>query len=216
MDTTRMAPTPAPPVEPPKPAPPQSWRRLGLWLALAFVAGLVLFVVAIRPQKHGAFLHAGDVPPATSEPGYAPLPAPMAGEDGSGIGSLEPPAADETPVARQPVERPVAPPVERPAPAPRAPAVADRKPRPLPGRTPPPEYPIRALREGTTGTVLVLVHIGPDGVPTSTEIAQSSGSRDLDRAATQAVRRWQFEPAIADGHPTVGDVVVPIDFNLAN
>ncbi|WP_162301396.1 energy transducer TonB [Cognatilysobacter segetis] len=211
-----MAPSSAPPVEPPKPTPPPLWRRTWPWIALAFIVGLVLFVVAIRPQQHGGFFRAGDVPPAASEPGYSPLPAPMAGEAGSGIGSLEPPPAVEAPVARQPVERPApaAAPVERPASEPRAPAVADRKPRPLPGRTPPPNYPSGALRDGTTGTVLVLVHIGPDGVPTSTEIAQSSGSRDLDRAAAQAVRRWQFEPAIADGHPTVGDVVVPIDFKL--
>ncbi|TZF90408.1 energy transducer TonB, partial [Cognatilysobacter lacus] len=79
-----------------------------------------------------------------------------------------------------------------------------------------PDYPSRALREGARGTVLVLVHIGPDGVPTATEIAQSSGSRELDRAATEAVRRWRFEPAMSDGHPTVGDVVVPIDFSLAD
>lgn len=212
-----MASPTAPPVEPQKPVPPPLWRRTWPWIALAFVIGVVLFVLAIRPQKHGDFFRAGEVPPATSEPGYAPLPAPMAGEDGSGIGSLEPPPPPiEAPEARRPVEPPAPVASERPAPEPRAPAVADRKPRPLPGRTPPPEYPIRALRDGTTGTVLVLVHIGPDGVPTSTEIAQSSGSRDLDRAATQAVRRWQFEPAIADGHPTVGDVVVPIAFNLSD
>ena len=93
--------------------------------------------------------------------------------------------------------------------------MADRKPRPIPGQTPAPEYPYRALRNGEGGTVLVLVRIGPDGVPTSTDVAQSSGSRELDRAATQAVRRWRFEPAISDGHPSVGEAVVPIDFKLS-
>ena len=61
--------------------------------------------------------------------------------------------------------------------------------------------------------MLVVAYIGPDGVPTSTSLAQSSGSRELDRAATQAVRRWRFEPAMSDGRPTVGQVIVPIDFS---
>jgi protein TonB len=51
-------------------------------------------------------------------------------------------------------------------------------------------------------------------VPTSTELAQSSGSRDLDRTAQATVRRWRFEPAIVDGRPTVSRVIVPIDFRL--
>ena len=45
---------------------------------------------------------------------------------------------------------------------------------------------------------------------------RASGSRDLDRAAMQAVRRWRFEPAMAGGQPTVGQVIVPIDFNLGD
>jgi protein TonB len=212
METTRLDTSPAPANPPAKPAARRTWP----WLVLAVLAGLVLFVLAVRTQKHGDFYRAGEVPPSTAEPEYAPLPAPMAGQDGSGIGSLEPPPAVEAPALPQPaVERPVTAPVARPAPEVREVAIADRKPRPIRGQTPPPDYPSRALREGTTGTVLVLVHIGPDGVPTATEIAQSSGSRELDRAATQGVRRWRFEPAIGDGHPTVGDVVVPIDFSLS-
>ncbi|WP_166636927.1 energy transducer TonB [Cognatilysobacter terrigena] len=211
-----MATSPAPSGEGSGHRPSRFDRRVLLWIALAFIVGLVLFALAIRHGDKNDFYRAGEVPPSTAEPTYAPLPAPMAGEDGSGIGTLTPPppvAASETPTA------PVAPapaPVARPAPEPRPAALADRKARPIPGQTPAPDYPMRALRDGETGTVLVLVHIGPDGVPTSTEIAQSSGSRELDRAALQGVRRWRFEPAIGDGHPTVGDVVVPIDFKLSD
>ena len=67
--------------------------------------------------------------------------------------------------------------------------------------------------DGTaSGTVLVRVDVGPDGVPTSVGISRSSRSRDLDRAAIEAVQRWRFRPAMADGRPTVGSVVVPIEF----
>lgn len=213
-----MATSPAPSTPPPKPSLQRLLHSVWLWIALAFLAGLVLFVLAIRPQEHGAFFRAGEVPPSTAEPVYAPLPAPMADDGGSGIGTLEPPAPPpvDAPPVQQVVELPTPAPVARPAPESRAPLAADRKARPIPGQTPPPTYPRSALRDGTAGTTLVLVHLGPDGVPTATGIAQSSGSRDLDRAAMQAVRRWRFEPAIADGHPVVADVVVPIDFRLTD
>lgn len=209
-----MATSPAPSGEAPGRRHFRLDRSLALWIALAFVAGLILFAFAIRRSDPNGFYRAGEVPPSTAEPAYAPLPAPMAGDDGSGIGTLTPPppgAAPEAPISR-PTPAPV--PAAEPVPAPRPASVADRKARPIPGQTPAPAYPLRALREGASGTVLVLAHIGPDGVPTSTQVAQSSGSRELDRAALQGVRQWRFEPAIADGHPSVGEVVVPIDFRL--
>lgn len=58
-------------------------------------------------------------------------------------------------------------------------------------------YPPAAMRSGDQGTVLVRVEVGADGVPTSVEVAQRSGSRDLDRAAVNAVRQWRFQPRSA-------------------
>ncbi|HEY4555317.1 MAG TPA: energy transducer TonB, partial [Lysobacter sp.] len=75
-----------------------------------------------------------------------------------------------------------------------------------------PRYPAQALRRGEQGTVMVRADIGPDGVPTSVSLVAGSGSRHLDRAAQDAVRRWRFTPATVDGRPTVGSVVVPIEF----
>ena len=87
-------------------------------------------------------------------------------------------------------------------------------PVPIPGQTPAPEYPPAAMRSGDQGTVLVRVEVGADGVPTSVEVAQRSGSRDLDRAAVNAVRQWRFQPAQRDGQAVAGAVTVPIDFKM--
>jgi len=51
-------------------------------------------------------------------------------------------------------------------------------------------------------------------VPINVTVAASSQSRDLDRAALDAVRRWRFRPAQRDGQPVAGTVVVPIEFKL--
>lgn len=209
----------------PTPAPPRpaartaAWRpdRRALWWVLgAFALGLVAFVLVIRGRGDEDFFRADTVPPTSADRRYDPLPAPLPAGEGTGLrveAPVEPPTEDVAEAAPPPP--PVAPPprpVERPRPEP-AP-VARREPEPIPGRTPPPDYPPRALMRGEGGTALVIVHIGPDGVPTATELAQSSGSRDLDRAAQSAVRRWRFEPAMADGRPTVGRVVVPVDFRV--
>ena len=116
---------------------------------------------------------------------------------------------------RTPLPEPVAPPAPPPPPLPPPqPDAATQPPVPLPGQTPPPNYPRRALRRGIEGVVMVRVDVGPDGVPTSVGISSSSRSRDLDRAAIEAVERWRFRPAIAaDGRPTVGTVVIPIEFD---
>jgi len=49
-------------------------------------------------------------------------------------------------------------------------------------------------------------------VPFNVTIVQRSGSRDLDRAATDAVRRWRFLPAQSNGQAVVGSIEVPFDF----
>lgn len=95
----------------------------------------------------------------------------------------------------------------RPAPAPvtREPQLLDQA---------PPEYPAAAARSGVEGTVRVRVEVGADGKPTDVSIAQSSRSRDLDRAALAAVRQWTFQPAMRDGQPVASAVEVPVEFSL--
>ncbi|MDO5609705.1 MAG: energy transducer TonB [Pseudomonadota bacterium] len=108
------------------------------------------------------------------------------------------------------------PPATTPATTPRpAPAASTRTAAastPVPISQVSPRYPRDALRSGIGGLVRVAVDVGPDGVPTSVSLAEGSGSRELDRAALDAVRRWRFKPAIVNGQPSVGRVVVPIQF----
>jgi protein TonB len=65
-------------------------------------------------------------------------------------------------------------------------------------------YPARALREGTEGTVGVNVTVGPDGRVSACSVSSSSGSSALDEAACQGMQRYaRFDPALSsDGSPT--------------
>lgn len=77
-----------------------------------------------------------------------------------------------------------------------------------------PKYPAQALRSGVEGSVSVRVEVDADGIPTDVKVVERSGerSRDLDRAVTDAVRKWRFEPAMKDGKAVAGAVVVPVEF----
>ena len=80
---------------------------------------------------------------------------------------------------------------------------------------PAPSYPREALRAGITGTVLLEVLVGVDGSPLKVTIHQSSGNRELDRAAQQQVQKhWRFRPASRNGTAVQAIGIVPIDFKL--
>ena len=81
---------------------------------------------------------------------------------------------------------------------------------------PKPAYPMPALRGREQGTVLVLAQVDATGRVSDTRIARRSGSYILDRAATNEVRRWKFEPAIHNGQPVVASVQVPVSYQLGD
>jgi protein TonB len=83
---------------------------------------------------------------------------------------------------------------------------------PVPIQSPAPRYPPDALRNGESGTVLLRVHVSAEGLPVAIYLVRSSRSRSLDRAATEAVKRWRFRPAQRNGEPVSGVVQVPISF----
>lgn len=204
----------------PAASPPRSfafaaWRpapRALLWVLGAFVLGLLLFLAVWRGGSDKDFYRAGPAAPTAAPPQYAPLPAPVAAGSGE-VSDIPASVPSETEDGEQPrlVETAPPPPPTAPTPASARPAsVATSQPQPV--STPSPKYPAQALRNGDHGTVLVSVEISADGVPSAVEVAKSSGSRQLDRAAVEAVRRWRFRPAMADGRPTSGRVQVPISF----
>ena len=216
------------PPQPPARAPLPK-RRL-LWIVLAAMAlGLLMFLILMMTQRgQQPFFSAGPGDGTVDENGqvqvFEPLPAPLqAGAQGDG--SLLPGMADvddggnAPQIIESPRPAPAAPapakPV-RPAPAAPAPARSLANSAPVPTSQPAPRYPRGALRSGIEGTVQVQVDVGPDGVPTSVALASGSGSRELDRAAMDAVRRWRFTPAMANGQPTTGRVTVPIKFTVGN
>jgi protein TonB len=77
-----------------------------------------------------------------------------------------------------------------------------------------PEYPPAAFRAGEEGTVLLRVDVDPAGKPTNVSVARRSSSRELDRAAEQAVMKWTFTPATKDGKAVASSAVIPVEFRL--
>jgi len=55
--------------------------------------------------------------------------------------------------------------------------------------------------------------VAADGSVERLDLAQSSGNRDIDRAALEAVRRWRFQPAQRNGQPVSATVIIPLEFN---
>lgn len=202
-------------------------KRRMIWIvAGAMALGLLIFLILMMSQDgQKPFFSAGPNTGNVDENGdvqvFEPLPAPLpAGEAANGSRLPEFAEADESRPPPRIIEQPrpvaSAPPVaSRPAPVP-VPTNSAANSAPVPTSQPAPRYPRNAQRSGAEGTVQVQVDVGPDGVPTSVALAQGSGHRELDRAAMDAVRRWRFRPAMANGQPTVGRVTVPIQFSMRN
>lgn len=80
--------------------------------------------------------------------------------------------------------------------------------------TSPPVYPVDVLKQGVTGTVVLIVDVAADGSVSATKIDRSAGDARLDAAALDAVKQWKFEPAMKDGKRVPGQVRVPVQFAL--
>ncbi|WP_232023962.1 energy transducer TonB [Sulfurivermis fontis] len=81
-------------------------------------------------------------------------------------------------------------------------------------RNPAPAYPRLSRRLGEQGEVSLRVLVDPHGKPRRVELASSSGSERLDRAALEVVQRWSFVPARRGSRAVEAWVIVPIVFSL--
>jgi periplasmic protein TonB len=114
----------------------------------------------------------------------------------------------------------------QPAPAPSGPALVASKPstttpdgvtrtaRPQGGYQVRPAYPAAPRRLGIQGTTMLRVHVLADGRIGDVLVERSAGHPDLDQAATDAVRRWRFEPARRGDDAVAMWVLLPVEFRL--
>ena len=79
---------------------------------------------------------------------------------------------------------------------------------------PRPSYPPEAYRSREEGTVVVMAQVDAMGNASDVELVKRSGSRVLDRAAMNEVRKWKFKPAMKDGKAVASAVKVPVDYRL--
>lgn len=78
-----------------------------------------------------------------------------------------------------------------------------------------PDYPGRAMLDGTSGVVQVRITVNATGGVDTVSVSGSSGSAALDRAAVEAVYRWTFSPALdTRGQPMACTIYLPVNFKI--
>ena len=78
----------------------------------------------------------------------------------------------------------------------------------------PPRYPSLARKRGQQGTVWIDVVLDDDGEQLDVDIFQSSGVRQLDRAALVAVQKWKFIPHQVNSISVASHLRIPVEFSL--
>jgi len=81
-------------------------------------------------------------------------------------------------------------------------------------RNVPPRYPTTAVRANQEGWVEVTFTITPDGSVDDVKVVDAEPRHVFDRAATEAVSRWKFQPATQDGTPVASHDKRRIVFKL--
>jgi protein TonB len=79
-----------------------------------------------------------------------------------------------------------------------------------------PLYPEAARRAGIQGTTMLRIFIERDGRVSDVTVQRSAGDQSLDQAASDAVRRWRFEPALNSAGPVAMWAVVPVEFRISD
>jgi TonB family protein len=94
-------------------------------------------------------------------------------------------------------------------------AVASPQEQPGVKKSVPPRYPELAKKAGMEGKVWVKVFIDEKG-KVEKAVMDSSTNEVFVEAALEAIRQWEFTPALKDGKPIKCEIVVPFKFRLAD
>jgi periplasmic protein TonB len=161
-------------------------------------------------------------PPATTAPPAAPTPTASVAASGSSDASAAPsvqlPSTTSSPASERGNQSGVSlaenAPTRSIASLPPDAGAPTRVAQPMGGYQVRPSYPSTARRLGIQGTALLRVHVLADGRVGEINVEESAGHPDLDQAATDAVRRWRFEPARRGEQAVAMWVRLPVEFRL--
>ena len=103
--------------------------------------------------------------------------------------------------------------IAAPKPAAAAPAAAENREAQI-TRMVPPKYPLQAARDNQQGWVEVEFTVTADGSVSNARVVDAMPRRVFDRAALDAVARWQFKPALINGSPTAVVLKRKLEFKL--
>lgn len=79
-----------------------------------------------------------------------------------------------------------------------------------------PKYPMSAARAGREGWAIFSFVINEEGRVKDILLKDSSGSKDINKAAKKAVKNWRYQPAMVDGKPIQQCVnTVQMDFRMS-
>jgi protein TonB len=79
-----------------------------------------------------------------------------------------------------------------------------------------PNYPRKALYEGTGGTVTAEFTVQPDGSATDIKIVKAKPSRLFNNVVKEALRRSKFKPKVVNGKPTAARYTYTFNFSPPN
>lgn len=92
-------------------------------------------------------------------------------------------------------------------------AVASPQDMPQVKKQVPPHYPELLQKAGIEGEVYLQATIDENGKVVSVKTAKSTNA-DFVEAAVEAVKKWEFSPALKDGKPIKAEVTIPFRFKL--
>jgi TonB family protein len=78
----------------------------------------------------------------------------------------------------------------------------------------PPEFPSKALSQRVSGAVTVEYTVDTNGDPRDVRVIEATPPGVFDKAAVTAVKRWHYDPVIANGGPVEVPVRTSIRFEL--